>query len=238
MTDQKIQYVVTTQDGVPPPSSSSLLSPHTKPSRGWLRLRQRAHKLWLLEAGASLLSLFIFGSIISTLFYFNNRIYGDASMTQSNMTKRPIIFPVLAFLSTIMRATMLLPVATAVSQLKWSWFRSSRRLIDLERFDEAARGIFGSAKLMFYLRFRCVVVSSKYSYPPRSPGLRAIEISQPSVRHSRFLLFPSTRLSRARYYCLPRLRLLTDSRPSLRTSTSTEMRPWWKELPRTQCTRR
>ncbi|KAJ4379559.1 hypothetical protein N0V86_004740 [Didymella sp. IMI 355093] len=70
------------------------------------------------------------------------------------MSKRPTLFPALAIMSAVMRATMLLPVATAIGQLKWSWFRSSRRLIDMERFDEAARGILGSAKLMFYLRFR------------------------------------------------------------------------------------
>jgi hypothetical protein len=92
--------------------------------------------------------------IVVLLFGFDGTIYGDASTIGSNMTKRPKLFPILAFMSTVMRATMLLPVATAIGQLKWSWFRSPRRLVDMERFDDAARGFFGSAKLLFFLRFR------------------------------------------------------------------------------------
>lgn len=154
MSDQKTQYAVASQDAVPPAPTSALLSPRTKVARARLQFRQTAHKFWLLEASASLLSLVIFTTIIAVLVVYDDRIYGDASTINSNLSKRPDLFPALAFLSAIMRATMLLPVATAIGQLKWSWFRSARRLIDIERFDEAARGILGSAKLMFYLRFR------------------------------------------------------------------------------------
>jgi hypothetical protein len=156
MADVKTQYVIATQDTGSSPASSALLSPFTKVSRGWLNIRRNAHRFWLLEAGASLLSLLMFAAIVAVLLYFDDRIYGDATTVQSNMSKRPTLFPALAIMSAVVRATMLLPVATAIGQLKWSWFRSSRRLIDIERFDEAARGILGSAKLMFYLRFRCV----------------------------------------------------------------------------------
>lgn len=156
MSDQKPRYTIAAQDSGPSPPSSALLSPRTKVSRGWLEVRQNAHKFWLLEAAASVLSILMFASIVGVLLYFDDRIYGDATKTQGNMSKRPIIFPALAIMSAVMRATMLLPVATAIGQLKWTWFRSSRRLIDMERFDDAARGILGSAKLMLYLRFRYV----------------------------------------------------------------------------------
>lgn len=156
MADQKTQLIISAQDFAPSPPSDRLLSnekPRTAYSNGWLRLRQSAHKLWILEALASVLSLLTFVTIVGILLRYNDRIYG-ASTTQTDEMKRPHIFFYLAFLSAIMRATMLLPVATAIGQLKWSWFRSSQRLIDIERFDDAAGGVLGSVKLMFTLRFR------------------------------------------------------------------------------------
>lgn len=137
----------------PPKVRQSDREPRTAFLQRWLRLRQYAHKYWILEASASLLSLLIFAAIVGILIWYDDTIYG-ASSTQGDAMKRPRIFPVLALLSTIMRATMLLPVAAAIGQLKWSWFRSPRCLIDMERFDEAAGGILGSAKLIFTLRFR------------------------------------------------------------------------------------
>jgi hypothetical protein len=108
----------------------------------------------MLEAIASVASLLIFTGILIKLYKLNNSVYGAAADVEGDKNKRPHIFPILAISSAIMRATMLLPVATAIGQLRWSWFRSARRLIDIERFDEASRGIIGSAKLMFYVRFR------------------------------------------------------------------------------------
>jgi hypothetical protein len=157
MSDQKTPYSMVALDDGPPPPSNGLLTDqdaNTTHSSIRLKLRQSAHKFWALEASASLVSLLIFVGIVVLLFGFDGTIYGDASTIGSNMTKRPKLFPILAFMSTMMRATMLLPVATAIGQLKWSWFRSPRRLVDMERFDDAARGFFGSAKLLFFLRFR------------------------------------------------------------------------------------
>jgi hypothetical protein len=161
MSDQKTQYV-TVHDSAPSPPSSALLSPRTKSAQGLFRFRQSAHRFWLLEVGASVLSLLMFMAILIILWDLDDQVYGAASGDQGDKNKRPHIFPILAFLSAVMRATMLLPVATAIGQLKWSWFRSPRRLVDIERFDEAARGILGSAKLFFYLRFRCVRTRERY----------------------------------------------------------------------------
>lgn len=119
-------------------------------------MKRASHRYWVFEASASVLSLAIFAAIVGILQSYNNLPFGDASKPQSNLNNRPTIFPVLAIMSTVMRATMLLPVATAIGQLKWSWFRSTRRLIDIERFDEASHGLLGSVKLMFFLRLRSV----------------------------------------------------------------------------------
>lgn len=120
------------------------------------RISSVSHKFWLFEFGASLVSIFIFGAILIVLKKHDHKMYVDGLKDDPN--KRPGIFPVLAILSAIMRAVMLLPVATAIGQLKWGWFRSERRLVDIEKFDEASRGMLGSLKLIWTLRFRNIAV--------------------------------------------------------------------------------
>jgi hypothetical protein len=149
----KTQYIESHHNASSPPSGS-LLPPRKTTGSGWLRTRQWAHRFWILEAISSVASLLIFMAILIKLYKMDDSVYGAAAAMKDDKTKRPHIFPILAISSAIMRASMLLPVATAIGQLRWSWFRSSRRLIDIERFDEASRGIIGSAKLMFYVRFR------------------------------------------------------------------------------------
>jgi hypothetical protein len=61
---------------------------------------------------------------------------------------------VLAFSVTIMKATMMIPVASSIGQLKWRWFRNSRELDGMEHFDEASRGALGSFRLLLRLKFR------------------------------------------------------------------------------------
>lgn len=43
------------------------------------------------------------------------------------------------------------PTQACISQLKWTWFKQSRRAIDLERYDQASRGPYGSLKILFRL---------------------------------------------------------------------------------------
>lgn len=145
---------VESNDNAPSPPSGSLLPPRKTTGSKWLRIRQWAHRFWMLEAIASVASLLIFTGIFVILYKLDNSVYGAATEVEGDKNKRPHIFPILAISSAIMRATMLLPIATAIGQLRWSWFRSSRRLVDIERFDEASRGIVGSTKLMFHVRFR------------------------------------------------------------------------------------
>ncbi|KAI1407292.1 hypothetical protein F5Y13DRAFT_206507 [Hypoxylon sp. FL1857] len=62
---------------------------------------------------------------------------------------------VIAFLSAIWRLCMMSVVAECMGQLKWKWLDRPRKLLDLQMFDEAARGIPGSLKLLMrrYLTF-------------------------------------------------------------------------------------
>ncbi|KAK6853870.1 hypothetical protein PG995_010682 [Apiospora arundinis] len=54
-----------------------------------------------------------------------------------------------ALLSTILRAAMLVAAAEVISQAKWSWFSQPRPLSHLHDFESASRGVAGSLKLLF-----------------------------------------------------------------------------------------
>ncbi|KAK4934472.1 hypothetical protein LTR10_024274 [Elasticomyces elasticus] len=60
----------------------------------------------------------------------------------------------IAIFTGVFRFSLLIPVAEGISRLKWLWFRQPQPLGDLERFDAASRGPWGSLKLVFRLRAR------------------------------------------------------------------------------------
>ncbi|PYI13750.1 hypothetical protein BO99DRAFT_477529 [Aspergillus violaceofuscus CBS 115571] len=62
----------------------------------------------------------------------------------------------ISWLSTISKACILFAVSEALGQLKWVWFAQGRRrpLPNLQTFDSASRGLYGSAQLIWMLRGR------------------------------------------------------------------------------------
>ena len=58
----------------------------------------------------------------------------------------------IAVLTVIMKAAVLLVTAEGLSQLKWQWFRRERPLAHLVTYDKASRGPWGSLELMLELR--------------------------------------------------------------------------------------
>ncbi|KAF7194830.1 hypothetical protein HII31_03851 [Pseudocercospora fuligena] len=61
---------------------------------------------------------------------------------------------------TLAKSAMLLIVAEGISQLKWVYFREqSRRLYDMLHFDNASRGPWGAAELMWSVRWHAVIAS-------------------------------------------------------------------------------
>jgi flagellar biosynthesis protein FlhB len=67
---------------------------------------------------------------------------------------------IVALLVTVVKIAAILPVAGCIGQLKWHRFRNFRRLRDMEYFDMASRGMFGSLHLLLHLRFWYVVIPS------------------------------------------------------------------------------
>lgn len=61
----------------------------------------------------------------------------------------------LSWLSTVGKGCIAFPLSAGLSQLKWVWFAQRKRpLSDLRVFDNASRGIYGSAELLWALRMR------------------------------------------------------------------------------------
>ncbi|KAF4432741.1 hypothetical protein CGCF415_v007693 [Colletotrichum fructicola] len=66
---------------------------------------------------------------------------------------------VIALLTTLMRATMLVAVAEVIGQMKWRFFDDQQRPLSyLQRFDHASRGVLGSIKIIWVARSSIVTV--------------------------------------------------------------------------------
>lgn len=60
----------------------------------------------------------------------------------------------------ISKAALIFPVAQSISQLKWLYYRQDHRaLIDIQRFDDASRGPWGSILFLWHFKTRALVAS-------------------------------------------------------------------------------
>jgi hypothetical protein len=130
-------------DNTPTPTASKFLNFRKK--KTW-KLRNLTSRFWLWESSACLLSLVLLGLICHNLMSIHNK-------PTHHWTWPWNVTSVLALAVTIMKAAMIVPVASALGQLKWHWFRKYQGLKGMELFDEASRGPLGSIRLLFALRF-------------------------------------------------------------------------------------
>ncbi|KAK8093704.1 hypothetical protein PG997_000389 [Apiospora hydei] len=98
---------------------------------------------WMFEIIACCVSTIALAAILVTLGLMDQRPLHTWPM---KITLNSFI----AFMSTIAKAALVIPVAEGISQLKWIWFRSKGSLEDIQKFDEASRGSWGSLKLLLY----------------------------------------------------------------------------------------
>lgn len=115
--------------------------------RRWLwKIRNLSSNLWLWELSACALSLVLVALIIYQLKKIDNK-----ETYYWTWPWEPTA--VLAFSITIMKAAIMVPVASSIGQLKWHWYRNTRKLEGMEHFDEASRGVLGSLTLLLRLKF-------------------------------------------------------------------------------------
>ncbi|EEU38233.1 uncharacterized protein NECHADRAFT_76998 [Fusarium vanettenii 77-13-4] len=112
-------------------------------------------RVWALEAASLLLSFSCFiGKFKATasLALSLTRLKGlpdwPLSITLNSF---------LAFFTTLIKAAFMLPVSTAISQMKWSWFLQDRPIYDFHILDQASRGLHGSLMLLWRARFKSFI---------------------------------------------------------------------------------
>lgn len=98
---------------------------------------------WVVEIISCVVSILSLAAILVTVGLMDGQ-------PLSNWPMKITLNSFVSFMSTVSKATLILPVSEAISQLKWLWFRSAGSLEDIQKFDEASRGTWGSLKLLFH----------------------------------------------------------------------------------------
>lgn len=127
--------------------SSQVYEVHESQSRRTLHwgLRKLLSDFWVWEATACVLTLVIAAAIGQQL----KALDGEPTL---EWTKSWSPTSALALAVTMAKAAMLVPVASAISQLKWHSYKKKQKLHHLESFDGASRGVLGSLRLLWQLR--------------------------------------------------------------------------------------
>jgi hypothetical protein len=109
---------------------------------------------WWWEIGSALLSVACVGAVTAVLRYIENKTIEEWGFSIAPNS-------LIAILTTISKAAMMVVIASCISQLKWSYFSKNPRLIkDLDRFDEASRGPWGSLIFLSSVRIRSITASA------------------------------------------------------------------------------
>lgn len=123
---------------------------------------------WRWEVFALFVSLICLGLICFVGLWAANTIFPDSPFTEFHGIQWSVN-SIVALLSTLQRSTMLYVlgegeyfinnlcqsltnVLEVIGHLKWAWFDRSSSLIQLERFDNASRGVWGSLRFFFTRR--------------------------------------------------------------------------------------
>ncbi|KAI3321719.1 hypothetical protein HD806DRAFT_545450 [Xylariaceae sp. AK1471] len=99
-------------------------------------------KSWIAEIAWLVFSVGLLISIAVVLSSFNNETIPTLPLKISLNT-------VLAFLATLAKTALMAPVVECVCQLKWVWFSQPRHLDDIQVFEDASRGSWGSIVLLY-----------------------------------------------------------------------------------------
>jgi hypothetical protein len=108
---------------------------------------------WLSESLALVISLGCQIALVVILASMNNRPLSDWGGLIS-------LNAMVATLATISKSMILVPVSSCVGQLKWHYMREPHRLRHFALFDDASRGPFGSAHILFLLPFKLVALGA------------------------------------------------------------------------------
>jgi len=144
-------------------------------SRSWTTpWRNILNRIWFTEFVAVIVAFVFLVLVFCVLAVFNAKPIDETGT--SIWSSLPI--SILNFLVSSMRTAMLVPVASAVAQLKWTWFRRYRTLADIEVYDDATRGVVGSVMMLtkrrFWYRSSCSCMFQRVSLTNRDRHLAGV----------------------------------------------------------------
>ncbi|EFQ31912.1 hypothetical protein CGRA01v4_13083 [Colletotrichum graminicola] len=120
----------------------------------------------------------------------------EAKVPYRKETFRLTINSLLSMLSVLGSTCAMIPVTKSLGQLKYLWFmEQDRKLADLEVFDSASRGKFGSAMLIWKLRFKHLAVLGglasllALAYGPFVQNLLTFSIQYKNAGHDAILSY-------------------------------------------------
>ena len=109
---------------------------------------------WIFELVAWIASVASLVSMVAILQVYNGKPTPKWAITIHHRTAQITINTVISLFATIMKSSLMVPVAAAISQLKWNWFYQGRPLTDFQLFDSAKQGPVGAITLLWSLRGR------------------------------------------------------------------------------------
>lgn len=108
--------------------------------RRWIK--SISSKFWIWELGSLLLSTLCVVAILILMLQFDGQPIPSWGYGIT-------INGVISVLAVIAKSALILPVAEAISQLKWHWYWSNHRpLLDFDFLDAASRGPLGCLRLL------------------------------------------------------------------------------------------
>ena len=141
---------------LPHPSSKipqSKVSPESSTQRKEGGRQHHWTRIWAWELLSSTFSLACISAVVIILLCIQNKPLESWKFPLQPNT-------LVSIFSTLSKSALLVAVAEGISQLKWIYFRERRhRLYDLQVFEYASRGPWGSLTLLAVLRLQAVVAS-------------------------------------------------------------------------------
>lgn len=105
-------------------------------------IRYFSQRTWVIEVLAMIVSVDCLSGIVAILATMHNCRLSDWGAPFS-------VTATVSDLITTSKSTLLLVVASCISQREWKYFRKPRPLLDFDTFDGASRGPLGAVELFF-----------------------------------------------------------------------------------------
>ncbi|XXG96749.1 60S ribosomal protein L43 [Hypoxylon texense] len=151
-------------------------SPDLRPSREIKRRKWFGLREWLWEFGAAVLSVSCTIVVLVVLYAFQGR-----ALSSWQFVFQVSLNSFVSILSGLSRASLLVSVASCISQLKWIHFvKSPASLYRMEAFDLASRGPWGALVLLWRMNFKTklAAMASLVTILYTTPSGFAIELIQ------------------------------------------------------------